>query len=57
MLAKSEKQRQMMAIAEHHPSKLYKRNRKVLKMSKKQLKDFSIKKGSKNALRDLVGEE
>jgi len=39
--AKSEKQRKMMAIAEHHPEKLYKRNKEALKMSKKQLSDFA----------------
>jgi len=42
MPAVSEKQRRMMAIAEHHPSKLYKRNRRVLKMSKSQLHDFAV---------------
>jgi len=41
MPAVSEKQRMMMAIAKHHPSKLHKKNRGVLKMSKKQLGDFS----------------
>lgn len=30
-----------MAIAEHEPEKLYKRNRKVLKMNKKQLREFA----------------
>jgi hypothetical protein len=30
-----------MAIAEHDPSKLYKRNRGVLKMSHKELHDFA----------------
>jgi hypothetical protein len=33
-----------MAIAEHHPSKLYKRNRSVTKMSKGQLSDFASTK-------------
>lgn len=33
-----------MAIAEHEPSKLYKKNRGVLKMSKKQLSEFAHKK-------------
>ena len=33
MPAKSEKQRRLMAMAEHHPEKLHKRNRGVLKMS------------------------
>jgi len=40
----SEKQREMMAIAEHEPSKLYKRNKGVLKMSHEQLGDFASKK-------------
>ena len=44
MPAKSKKQRQMMAIAEHHPEKLYKKNRGVLKMSKEQLSDFASTK-------------
>jgi len=43
MPAKSEKQRKMMAIAEHQPKKLYKRNKSVLKMDKEQLHDFSVK--------------
>jgi len=45
--AKTEKQRKMMAIAEHQPSKLYKRNRGVLKMSHKQLHEFASKKKGK----------
>lgn len=44
MPSKSEKQRMMMAIAEHHPEKLYKRNRGVLKMSHNQLHEFASKK-------------
>ena len=44
MPAKSEKQRMMMAIAEHHPSKLYKKNRGVLKMSKYQLSECASTK-------------
>ena len=43
MPAKSEKQRMMMAIAEHHPSKLYKKNRGVLKMGKAKLSEFAHK--------------
>ena len=43
MPAKSEKQRQMMAIAEHHPEKLYKKNRDVLKMSHAELHEFASK--------------
>ena len=45
MPAKSVAQRQMMAIAEHHPSKLYGKNRGVLKMSHSQLHDFASTKG------------
>jgi hypothetical protein len=41
MPAKSVAQQQAMAIAEHHPSKLFKRNRGLLKMSKHQLSKFS----------------
>lgn len=33
-----------MAIAEHHPSKLYKRNRGVLKMTKKQQREYATTK-------------
>jgi hypothetical protein len=48
MPAVSEKQRIAMAIAEHHPSKLYKRNKGLKKMSKEQLSEFARKstKGS-----------
>ena len=44
----SEKQRKAMAIAEHSPEKLYKRNKAMTKMSKKQLSEFARKstKGS-----------
>jgi hypothetical protein len=31
-----------MAIAKHHPEKVYKRNRSVLKMTGKQLHDFAV---------------
>ena len=41
MSAKSKKQRMMMAIAEHHPEMLYKRNKGVLKMTKSQMHDFA----------------
>ena len=41
MPAKSVAQQQLMAIAEHNPKKLYKRNKAVLKMSKKQLRDYA----------------
>ncbi len=44
----TEAQRITAAIAKHHPSKLYKRNRGMLKMTKEQLSDFARKstKGS-----------
>jgi len=44
MPAKSKKQRRAMAIAEHHPEKLYKRNKGLKKMSKSQLSDFASTK-------------
>lgn len=37
----SKAQRRAMAIAEHNPSKLYKRNRGLLGMSHEQLHDFA----------------
>ncbi len=46
MPAKNEKQREAMAIAEHHPEKLHAKNKGMLKMSKKQLHDF-VKKPTK----------
>lgn len=44
MPATSVAQRQLMAIAEHHPGELYQRNRGVLKMSHQQLHDFAATK-------------
>jgi len=44
MPAKSKKQRRAMAIAEHEPGKLYKRNRGMAKMSKSSLHDFASTK-------------
>lgn len=41
MPAKSVKQRRLMAIAEHHPEKLYKKNRGVAKMGKAKLHEFA----------------
>jgi|SRR3990167_1916569 len=46
--AHSEKQRKAMAIAEHHPEKLCKKNKGMLKMSKEQLHEYASKKGKKN---------
>jgi hypothetical protein len=43
MPAVSEKQREAMAIAEHEPSKLYKRNSAMKSMSHKQLHEFASK--------------
>jgi hypothetical protein len=53
MPAKSEKQRQAMAIAEHEPDKLYDRNKGMLSMSHDQLHDFASTKnaGLKKGLR------
>ena len=48
MPAVTEKLREMMAIAEHHPEKLYKRNRGVLKMGHKKLREFARKSHSKH---------
>ncbi len=45
MPAKSIAQRQLMAIAEHHPEKVKAKNRGVLKMSHEQLHDFADTKG------------
>ena len=55
----SKDQRVAMAIAEHHPGKLYKRNRNLLKMTHEQLSDYAStseeglpkKKKAKNLLR------
>lgn len=44
MPATSQAQQTAMAIAEHQPSKLYKRNRGLLGMSKGQLHDFASTK-------------
>lgn len=45
MPATSRAQQQLMAIAEHHPEQVRKRNRGVLKMTKGQLHDFAATKG------------
>ena len=44
MPAVSKKQRRAMAIAEHHPEMLYKKNKGLLKMSKEQLSDYASTK-------------
>ena len=59
MPAKSKEQQQLMAIALHHPSKVYKRNRGVLKMKKKSLRDFATTKlsGSVRSARTNILQE
>jgi len=47
MPAKSKSQQQLMAIAEHIPEKVYKKNIGVLKMSKEELNDFTSTKRKK----------
>jgi len=44
MPSTSKAQQQAMAIAEHEPSKLYAKNRGLLKMTKSQLHDFAATK-------------
>lgn len=51
MPAVSKKQRKAMAIAEHHPEKLYKRNKGLKKMSKSSLHDFASTKEKKLPVR------
>jgi hypothetical protein len=51
MPAKTVKQRQLMAIAEHHPSQVSAKNRGVLQMSKGQLHDFAATKGLRDKMR------
>ncbi len=41
MPATSKKQQQAMAIAEHHPEKLFSRNKRLAKMNKENLHDFA----------------
>lgn len=41
MPAKSKKQRRAMAIAKHHPEKLYARNKGLKEMSKAKLHEFA----------------
>ena len=44
MPAQSKAQQEAMAIAEHEPGRLYKKNRGLLKMSGEQLHDFAATK-------------
>lgn len=62
MPSTSQKQQIVMAIAEHDPAKLYKRNRGLLRMSHQQLHDFAAtpRKGlpvRKGPLRKAAGRE
>jgi hypothetical protein len=57
MPAVSEKQREAMAIAEHAPGKLYKRNKSLLTMSKGQLHDYASTKGLKKKKKTLLGRD
>ncbi len=41
MPSESKAEQAAMAIAEHHPEKLYKRNRALLRMTHQQLHDFA----------------
>ena len=41
MPATSQKMQEAMAIAEHSPQKLYKRNRSLLRMTHQQLHEFA----------------
>ena len=48
MPALSEAQRRLFAIAEHNPSKLYKKNKRLAKLPRKTLHEFAskvVKKG------------
>ena len=47
MPSESRAQQQAMAIAEHDPKKLYKRNRAMKKMTRKQQHEFAATKGLK----------
>lgn len=46
MPAKSKAQQTVMAIAEHDPQNLYKKNRGLLKMTHEQLHEFAATKRS-----------
>ena len=54
MPAKSRKQQQMMAIAEHEPEKLFDKNKGVLDMSQGQLHDFAATKNAPKKVKKKV---
>jgi hypothetical protein len=43
MPAKTEKQRRLFAMAEHHPGKLYAKNKALASLPKKTLHEFASK--------------
>ena len=49
MPAVSEKQRELFAIAEHHPEKLKGKNVRLTKLSHQTLHDFAATKGLKKS--------
>ncbi len=55
MPAVSRDQRITAAFAEHSPGKLYKRNRGMLSMGKKQLHDFAATKGLADKIKKEKG--
>ena len=54
MPAKTESQRRLFAIAEHHPEELYDRNKSLLKLSHKQLHEFSSSVKPKRKLSEEI---
>jgi len=58
MPARTEKQRRLFAIAEHHPEILYARNRRLAELPRKTLRDFATTKprraGSTSRLSDYA---
>ena len=56
MPAQSESQRRLMMMALHNPSKVHKKNRGVLKMSKSELRKFAhIEGGSEYPIQHRKG--
>ncbi len=53
--AKTKAQRRAAAIAEHHPEKLYKRNKGLKKMGKSQLSEYASTKETKLSKRKRRG--
>ena len=56
MPAKSPEQRALFAIAEHHPSELYAKNKGLAKLPQKTLHDFAATKGLSKARKIVSGE-